>query len=83
MVSSSYPGASGAMQRGSFARTVMESAVVVVATVLAAIGVVLPWRVKHYYASVLRWFRNLLMQNSRTVRTWALRKRWEWDDHGS
>ena len=48
-------------------------------TVLAAIAVVLPWGVRNKYSAVLRWFRDLLMQNSRAVRKWALRKRWEWD----
>jgi hypothetical protein len=48
-------------------------------TVLAAIAVVLPWRIRNKYSAVLRWFRDGLMQNSRAVRKWALRKRWGWD----
>ena len=49
------------------------------ATVLAAIAVVLPWGIRNRYSAVLRWFRDLLMQNSRVVRQWALKKRWGWD----
>lgn len=49
------------------------------AIVLAAIAVVLPWGVRNKYSALLRWVRDLLMQNSRAVRKWALKRRWSWD----
>lgn len=57
--------------------------VAMVMTVMAAIGVMLPWRMRLLYARVLRWLRNLLMHNLKFVRRWALRTRWEWDGHDS
>lgn len=52
------------------------------ATVLAAIAVVLPWNIRNKYSALLRWLRDLLMQNSGAVRHWALKKRWKWDVDG-
>jgi len=48
-------------------------------TVLAAIAVVLPWGIRKKYSALLRWLRDLLMQNSRAIRRWALKQRWSWD----
>lgn len=78
MNSESHPGPSAPRKR-SFLGIVMGFTIAVGATAVAAVAVMLPWGLRNRYASVLRWFRNLLMQNSRAVRKWALRKRWEWD----
>jgi hypothetical protein len=48
-------------------------------TVLAAIAVVLPWDIRCKYSALLRWLRDLLMQNSHAIRRWALKARWRWD----
>jgi len=79
MQSEAHPGTARAPRKGSFARALIRSMIAIAATVLAAIAVVLPWGLRIKYSALLRWFRNLLMQNVRAVRTWALRKRWEWD----
>jgi hypothetical protein len=53
----------------------------IAAIALAAIAVLLPWRLRNKYGALLRWIRDLLMQNSRAVRRWALKRRWSWDNH--
>jgi hypothetical protein len=60
-------------------RSLMKGLLRLAVTVLAAIAVVLPWGIRNRYSALLRWFRDLLMQNSRAVRQWALKERWSWD----
>jgi hypothetical protein len=69
-----------AVQRGRGpASKVLGSLLWLVATVVAAIAVVLPWGLRIKYSALLRWSRDLLMQNSGAVRQWALKTRWKWD----
>lgn len=63
-------------------RGLMSGLLWLAATVLAAIAVVLPWNTRNKYSALLRWLRDLLMQNSGAVRHWALKKRWKWDVDG-
>lgn len=71
---------SSAKDAGKMATTGLAGTLLALtATVIAAIAVVLPWGVRNKYSALLRWFRTRLMQNSRVVRQWALKKRWEWD----
>ena len=69
--------------KGGIIRTVFRFLMLLASTTMAAIAIILPWKLRIQYAKLLRWFRNQLMQNSRVVRNWALGKRWEWDNHDS
>ena len=81
MQSESTSVATDAMGKRAFTRRVMKSVIAVGATGIAAVALLLPWDLRIRYARVLRWFRNLSMQNSRAVRKWAFSKRWEWDNN--
>ena len=71
---------SSAKDAGKMATTgLVGTLLALTATVIATIAVVLPWGIRNKYSALLRWFRTRLMQNSRVVRQWALKKRWEWD----
>ena len=70
-----------ARKKGGPVRRLFGFTFSLVATVIAAVALVLPWGIRIQYGKLLRWVRNGLMQNVKFVRRWALRKRWEWDSH--
>lgn len=53
----------------------------ILVVIIAAVALILPWSLRSKYSALLRWIRNLLMNNSRAIRQWALHTRWSWDKH--
>ena len=59
-------------------KSLMSGILMIATTLLAAIALVLPWNIRCKFSALLRWFRDLLMQNSQGIRRWALKARWSW-----